>query len=140
MGKRCLDTNVLIDHFNRLRSLGHKTVSDAEEWARSLILVRSTNVILSPMVIEFLCGILDQDEVVLREAYLKPFLVLDRQKITAGDWREAQRIAKHVGAHAKRRSLGDCLITAIADRLKLEIVSEDQGLKRQRGRTRQKRP
>jgi predicted nucleic acid-binding protein len=140
MGKRCLDTNILINHFLRLRPLGNKTVRDAEAWAHALISERSANVILSPMVIEFLCGILDQNEVDLREAYLKPFLVMDRQRITVGDWREARRIAKYAGAQAKRRSLGDCLITAIADRLKLEIISEDQGLKRQRGRTRQRRP
>jgi hypothetical protein len=34
----------------------------------------------------------------------------------------------------------DCLISAISDRLNLELVTEDKGLIRQRGRTRRRRP
>jgi predicted nucleic acid-binding protein len=140
MRKRCLDTNVLIDHFlHSLKPLLGKSSKDAEASARSLIAARNTDIILSPTAVEFLCGILNQDEMRLREAFLKPFHVLDQGRTLPEDWEEARRFAKHAGHHARPRDLGDCLITAIADRLNLEVETDDKGLRTQKGRTRQKR-
>lgn len=140
MRKRCLDTNVLIQHFHEFRPLDTKGERDAELWARTRIAKRDTDLILSPVVVEFLCGVLNQHEMRLREAFLRPFKVADQERTTPEDWREARRLAKHPGFQASPRDLGDCLITAIGSRLNLEIVTLDRGLVRQAGRTRQHRP
>jgi predicted nucleic acid-binding protein len=137
--KRVLDTNILLAHFHRLRPLANKTPADAEEWARRLIADKEADAIVSPVEVEFLCGVLNQDERKLREGFLKPFRLIDEHRTLPEDWREAMRIAKHPGFHASKRDLGDCLIIAISDRLRHEVLTDDKGLKQQRGRTRQRR-
>jgi predicted nucleic acid-binding protein len=140
MPKRVFDTNILISHFHQLRPLEGKGEREAEEWARSLISSRNGNAIVSPVEVEFLCGVVNQHEIRLREAYLRTFKVVDDHKTIPQDWDEARRLAKHAGFHAEPRDLGDCLISAISDRLNLELVTGDKGLIRQRGRTRRRRP
>jgi predicted nucleic acid-binding protein len=139
MPKYTLDTNVLIAHFNELRPLDGKGEDEVEAWARSLTSDRGTNAILSPVEVEFLCGVVNQHELRLHEAYLRVFEVVDDRKTLPQDWQEARRLAKHAGYQARPRDLGDCLISAISDRLHLEILSDDKGLIRQRGRTRRRR-
>ena len=135
--KRLADTNALIKHFRELRPYDRKTTEQAEEWGRSY--AREFNaVIVAPVEVEFLAGIVDRHEMTLAEAYLRPFSLADRREPVARDWEEARRVAKHVGFQAARRQLCDCLITALADRLHIDVIqSEDKGLHRQRGRTRQ---
>lgn len=140
MPKRVLDTNILIAHFHRLGPLDGKGPDEAEGWARGLIRDKETSAIVSPVVVEFLCGVLDERERELREGYLKAFEVIDEGKTLPQDWREARRLAKHPGFRPRSRDLGDCLILAICDRLKHEVVTDDKGLRRQHGRTRQRRP
>ena len=140
MPKRVFDANILISHFQQLRPLDGKGERDAEDWARTLITSRNGDAILSPVEVEFLCGVVNQHEMRLREAYLRAFKVVDDHKTLAHDWDEARRLAKHAGFQAEPRELGDCLISAISDRLNLELVTEDRGLIRQRGRTRHRRP
>jgi predicted nucleic acid-binding protein len=139
MPTQTLDTNLLIDHFNRHRPLDGKSEKDAERWGRELIDDRDTKAILSPVEVEFLCGVVDEHEMRLREAFLRPFEVVDGHKTLPEDWKEARRVAKHPGYQPRSRDLGDCLLVAIASRLNLEIKTDDKGLKRQRGRTRQRR-
>ena len=138
--KRVLDTNILIAHFLALRPLAGKGASDAVSSARRLIEDRGTDEIVSPVEVEFLCGVLERHEMRLREAFLSVFKVIDEHSTIPKDWSEAARYAKHPGFHASPRDLGDCLVSAIADRLGREVISDDKGLHRQRGRTRQKRP
>ena len=99
-----------------------------------------SKLILSPVEVEFLCGVVDEHEMRLREAFLRPFEVIDDHRTLPEDWKEARRLAKHPGYQPRSRDLGDCLLIAIAGRLHLEILTDDRGLKRQRGRTRQRRP
>ncbi len=80
MPKFSLDTNVLISHFNQLRPLDGKWENEAEQWARSLTSNRETNAILSPVEVEFLCGVVNRHEMRLREAYLRAFEVVDDHK------------------------------------------------------------
>jgi predicted nucleic acid-binding protein len=138
--KRVLDTNILLAHFHRLRPLDGKREAEAENWARTLIEDKQSDAIVSPVEVEFLCGVLNEHERRLRECYLRPFRVIDDHKTLPQDWQEAKRLAKHPGFRASPRDLGDCLITAISDRLKHEVITDDKGLVRQRGRTRQRRP
>ncbi len=138
--KRCLDTNILIQHFKSWKPPEAKREKDAGAWAETLIEAYSTRIILSPTVVEFLCNVHNKDELRLREAYLDAFVVKDEEKTIPEDWREARRIAKHPGFQSKERDLGDCLIMAIAKRLGLDVQTEDKGLIRQHGRTRQQRP
>jgi predicted nucleic acid-binding protein len=130
---------VLIGHFQLLRPLQGKKPADAEDWARSLIRDKDSNAIVSPVVVEFLCGVLKEEERILREAYLRPFRGVDDGRTLPEDWKEARRLAKHPGFHASPRDLGDCLIMAISERLRCEVVTYDKGQIRQRGRTRQRR-
>ncbi len=139
MPKRVLDTNILITHFQQLRPLNDKGTGDAEEWARRLIKDKEADAIVSPIEVEFLCGVLNEHERRLRESYLRPFRVIDDRRTLPQDWQEARRVAKHPGFHTGPRDLGDCLITAISDRLNHEVITDDKGLLRQRGRTRQRR-
>jgi len=140
MPRRILDTNILIDHFRGLRPYAEKRPEDATAWAKELIKNRDADAILSPIEVEFLVGGVDRHEILMAEAYLSGFRVVDEHKTLAQDWEEARRLAKHVGHHAKPRDLGDCLIDAISNRLKYVVVTNDQGLRRQHGRTRQRRP
>lgn len=138
--KRVLDTNILIEHFQTMRPLDGKGADDALACAKQLIKDRDSDAIVSPVEVEFLCGVLNQPEMRLREAFLHAFRVIDDRKTLPQDWHEARRLAKHPGFHARPRDLGDCLIVAIAERLHHEIASFDKGVYEQRGRTRQRRP
>jgi predicted nucleic acid-binding protein len=140
MARQTYDTNILITHFHRHRPLDGKNEKDAEGWARVLIEDNDSKLILSPVEVEFLCGVVDEHEMRLREAFLRPFEVVDQRRTLPEDWKEARRLAKHPGYQPRSRDLGDCLLLAIAGRLNLQIIADDRGLKRQRGRTRQRRP
>jgi predicted nucleic acid-binding protein len=140
MAKQTYDTNIFINHFNRHRPLDGKGEKDAEGWAQALISDNDTKLFVSPVEIEFLCGVIDEHEMRLREAFLSKFEVVDDHKTLPEDWKEARRLAKHPGYQPRSRDLGDCLLLAITARLNLGIITDDKGLKRQRGRTRQRRP
>lgn len=140
MARLCLDTQILILDFNRHKPLTGKSEKDAQEWARSLIDQYQAPWSVSPVEVEFLCGISNEHERRLREAYFAQFQIADGHSTTPVDWQEARRIAKHAGHEPKPRDLGDCLILAIAKRLRLSIETRDVGMTRQSGRTRQQRP
>lgn len=125
MAKRILDTQVLINHWHRFDSRIKRTPSKLREHARELIEMEDTNLILSPVLIEFLCGAGSSQECELFNAYLKPFEVLDDGKVPRQDWEEAKRLAQW-SRGSRKRKLGDCLIEAIARRLNADVVSRDR--------------
>ena len=139
MPKRILDTNRLIDQFHSLRPYATKKAKDASSCADELIDLYETNAIVSPIEIEFIAGVVDRHEMDLTIAFLERFQIVDKRQVMPEDWLEARRIAKHIGPDANRRDFGDCLIVAIANRLNYEVSTNDRGLKRQSGRTRQRR-
>lgn len=110
-----------------LRKVARKEVT---RWAAKLIEDRGSDAITSPTVIEMLCGTRNKHELNLTRAYLSKFRVIDEGKITEQDVFHAQRlvaILQHRGQTSPPRDLGDCLIQAIALRLKCDIDSNDRG-------------
>src|SRR4029079_1597469 len=104
--------------------------SKATAWAEGLIEVYNTDLIASPILIEFLCGVENGADLVIRLAYLKPFRTIDEGSIPRDDWKEAERIAKRVPPRGGRRKLGDCLIKAISERLNCDVVTADSDFER----------
>ena len=124
---RILDTNVLIKHW---RKLDKKSRSPAAVrlHADELVEVQGTNLIASPVVIEFLAGTRDSQELELSRAFLEPFEVLDQGEIPRQDWDEAKRFAQWIRI-GRERKLGDCLIQAIAKRLNGDVITADLDFK-----------
>lgn len=128
MSRRGLfDTSILIDHWNRRSHpvVRRWTAKDARAWARELSSLRQTRATVTPAALEFLCGATTERELELYLEYLKGFELIDRGNITISDWNEAERIAKRIPRKPRRRQLGDCLIRAIANRLKYDVISTD---------------
>jgi predicted nucleic acid-binding protein len=125
---RILDTNVLINHWCRAFEKD-TTPSELKAHAVELIELQGTSGIVSPVLIEFLAGARNSNELKLFRAYLEPFEVLDKGVIPARDWEEAKRFAQWI-RRDRKRDLGDCLIQAIAERLKADVVSSDLDIKR----------
>jgi predicted nucleic acid-binding protein len=133
MARRVLDTNYLISHWgNCLRGnrIAEQNPQSVKRWARQLIKNCGTDAILTPVYIEFIVGLRSEYEVRLAQAYLGEFVVADSGKITDDDWAEARRIAARVPRDGRRRQLGDCLIRAICNRLRYEILTADTGFPR----------
>jgi predicted nucleic acid-binding protein len=126
MAKRTLDTNVLINHWGD--EIGHSrldqvTTRQAIACAANLIEIQYTNLILTPVFVEFLCGHATAHGVKLSRAYLGEFEIADGGKILPADWEEAKRLAARVPRDGLRRQMGDCLIRAICTRLNLEVFT-----------------
>lgn len=150
MQQRFFDSTKLITELRKLRSDSRR--ADAVQLARKLIEIHDTKAIVSPVEIEVLAGVRDPHDLELTEVFLEQFEVIDRHHIPPEDWDQAKRIAKHVpkydrdvprhdrkrtrkaNLHTPPRQLGDCLITAIANRLHYEPITNDKGMKRQAGR------
>jgi predicted nucleic acid-binding protein len=132
MKRHLLDTTILIGHWRRRQrgSLKGKTQRDAVAWAKELIDLYETDAILTPVQIEMLAGVRNSDELKLARAFLGQFRCLDAGTITAADWEEAERLAQRVPRDGRPRSLGDCLIRAVANRLRHEVVTTDTGFPR----------
>jgi len=124
---RVLDTNRLIAHWWRSRKgpLSQYSREDVAEWARALIGLDGTSAILTPVVIEFLCGARDGHELDLCRAFLDQFEVVDRGNVTSEDWHLAERLAARVPRDGSPRDFGDCLILAISRRLGYQIFTSD---------------
>jgi hypothetical protein len=128
MARRVLDSNVLINHWGfcrKRRQYEDIAADEAREWARQLIALYSTNAIVTPIYIEYLVGQPTALAVKLAEAYLDEFTVIDQGKIIDQDWDDAIRIARRIPPKGNLRQLGDCLIRAICNRLRYEVVSTD---------------
>ncbi len=132
MGKhrfRILDTNVLVNHWRCLPP-SKRNEAEVTKWARRLIEAYNTNLIASPVRIEFLCGVRSSEELRLSLAYLEPFEPVDQRQIPRHDWEEAERVSKRVPLTGRPRKLGDCLLKAISLRLNCDIVSGDADFER----------
>jgi predicted nucleic acid-binding protein len=130
--RQVLDTSVLIHHWRRRSagSLGHSTKGDARRWARELIQLEETDAILSPVALEVLCGARDAHELGLSLAFIEGFRLADGGRVIPEDWEEARRVATRIPHDGRPRQLGDCLIRAIANRLRLRVKSFDTGMPR----------
>jgi predicted nucleic acid-binding protein len=131
MAGRLLDTVILIEHWHECRSRSrNRGQNDAIRWAKDLVRKEGTNAVATPVIIEFLAGVSSRDELALARAFLSQFVAIDRGRINASDWKEAERIASRVPSTGKRRQLGDCLIRAIANRLHYDVITRDPGFPR----------
>jgi predicted nucleic acid-binding protein len=111
-------------------TLGESTVRDARRWARELIQIEETDAIVSPVALEMLCGARDAHELRLSVAFIEEFRLADLGRVISEDWKEARRLAVRVPWNGRPRQLGDCLIRAIANRLKLRVKTFDTGMPR----------
>ncbi len=127
-----LDTSVLIDYWRRCRKSERRelTPSTVRSWARQLISLRRTNVIVTPVLVEMLAGVSDQKELRLTRAFLSAFRCLEDGEIPIRDWQEAVRLAQRVPSDGKPRHLGDCLIRAIANRFRYRVDTHDKDFPR----------
>ena len=132
MSRRILDSSQLISHWRHCRGgfSGSSTPNIVKNWARELIELHDSSAIVTPVYIEFIAGVQSHSELALARAYLSEFNILDEGRILVQDWEEAKRLAARVPPDRKRRQLGDCLILAIAIRLKYEVRTLDKGLRR----------
>lgn len=148
MNKRILDTNRLIQYWKRRRNgraIADISAEEAASWAMDMIKDLGSRGILTPVRIEFLCGAMSQKEVQLYEAFLGELEVVDQGHIIDDDWSKALQYARRVrdqrGGRQQRvarrdrvrpRKLGDCLIRAIADRLRYDVDTADLDMPRPR--------
>jgi predicted nucleic acid-binding protein len=133
MRRFLLDTSVLVQHWRRCRASKKPAEikeTDAELWARRLIEIEDTNAMVTPVLLEYVCGVRDQLELSLARAYLKPFHSVDKGKTLVADWREARRLAERVPKSGRPRDFSDCLIKALAARLNYQVRTFDTGMPR----------
>jgi len=123
-----LDTSVLIAHWRKCEgdAPAAPRPDDARRWAKELIKTYGTDVVATPVVVEFLAGVRKRDELMLARAYLEDLRTIDGGNVSAEDWAAARRYAERVPQDGKPRQLGDCLIRAIADRLGYDAYSLDK--------------
>jgi predicted nucleic acid-binding protein len=133
MTKTVLDTSVLLDFWHRRvgNAWEEMALDAARAIAEPLIRVEQTRAIVTPVRLEVLCGGRTAHEVALFDAYLSAFDVVDRGDVLRQDWELAEQLARRIPRnwrlHGKRRQLGDCLIRAIAKRLRYDVRSHDKG-------------
>lgn len=134
MARRILDTSVLVAHWSsqRGRSSRPPARDDVVGWAANLIDVYRCDTIVSPVYVEFICGARTSEELALFEAYLSAFDVVDQWKMTETDMAEAARIARRIPRDGQPRQVGDCLIRAIANRMRYDVLTVDRRFPRTR--------
>jgi len=131
-----LDTNILVGHWHRRKSLGGplatKTAVDAEQWADELVGIEGTDAILTPVYLEVVGGPVNGHEMTLTKAYLGRFRIIDGGRVIPADWAEAHRLAERIPRQpgAKPRGAVDCLIKAIVKRLRCDVRTFDLGMPR----------
>jgi len=133
MRHNVLDTTILIAHWRRrrlARPLTELDEAEVERWTRQLIEIKKSDATVTPVLLEFLCGVGDKREMIMARAFLKPFKAIDDRRTLQRDWQEAQRLAERVPANRRPRDLGDCLIRAIAQRLNHDVRTLDTGMPR----------
>jgi hypothetical protein len=128
MKRTVLDTSVLLRAWNDLRKgpLSGVSVRDVRKWARHVIEEYDTDAIVTPVYIEVIAGGMSKHAVALTRAFLEEFRCVDEGKVLPQDWEEAVRLAQRVPRVPAPRDLGDCLIRAIADRLRFQVFSLDE--------------
>ena len=118
--KIAFDTSHLIQQWRRRRSdreIAKLSRREIEGWAAELIDLHLTDVICTPVRLEFLCNTGGRQELERARWYLAKFRAVDGGETTREDWRLAERFApKRKGDVKHARQLGDCLIAAIYSR------------------------
>jgi predicted nucleic acid-binding protein len=124
--RRILDTSRLISFWTRTCSRrGRPNVNEAQDWAAELINLEGTDAILTPVRIEFICHANSRELLEVYEAFVDRFMLVDRGQIGPDDWEFAIRLARRVPRSGKPRQLGDCLIRAIATRLRYDVMTNE---------------
>ncbi len=127
--RKVFDTNKLIWAWHRAKGhgpLASRTVEEAREWPGMLIDLFDADAIVTPVVIEFVAGVRTSHELGLVQAFLSRFRVIDDGLILEVDWAEALRLAGRVPRDGRPRQLGDCLIRAIAQRCKHDVITDEK--------------
>lgn len=131
MPQRILDTVILVRHWRESRrGRQRSSIAEAKRWARNLIELRQTNLIVTPVRLEFLAGTRTSEELRLSRAFLAAFTVADQGRIVDEDWQRALALVERIPPDGRPRDLGDCLIRAIADRLHVDVATSDTGMPR----------
>jgi hypothetical protein len=97
MAGRILDSSVLISFWRQRRAKTKNqspTEEDARHWAAELIELRRSNLIVSPVAVEFYCGSTNREEIRLYRAFLGEFHVVDSGAIPVADWEDARKRAE----------------------------------------------
>jgi predicted nucleic acid-binding protein len=118
--KLAYDTSLLIAHWHRClrgRPLADVSMKEVAAWADALIEIHRTEMICTPVRIEFLCNTSGRDDLKKVQAYLARFRLLDEGNVTREDWARAEENApRRMTDRKSTRQLGDCLIAAIYGR------------------------
>ncbi len=101
--------------------------ADVQRWAQELIDLYDTDAIVTPVYVEMVGGATSRQQLELTKAYLSEFECIDAKVVTPADWVETIRLDQRVPARARPRDLGDCLIRAIANRLRHDVMTFDTG-------------
>ncbi|HVX61524.1 MAG TPA: PIN domain-containing protein [Pirellulales bacterium] len=124
MARRILDTSILIRHWQRhFKTLS--SIENATRLANDLVAIHDTKAIVTPVYIEFVAGTRTALDLEYSRAYLARLEIVDGGRILKEDWEKARQIAERVPRNGKPRQLGDCLIRAIAARLKYDVQTVD---------------
>lgn len=130
MARRILDTSILIRHWQR-HAPSIRNADDAATLADVLAAMYDTRAILTPVSIEFIAGVRTAIELEHVRAYLGRLEIVDGGRILKEDWQTARKLAERVPRDGKPRHLGDCLIRAVASRLKYyEVMTVDASFPR----------
>jgi len=123
--RKVLDTSVLIAHWRHRKGQALTSTKKAALLAKDLIRFQQIKSIFTPTYIEFVCGVPSQRELQLARSFLAEFDIVDLGQVSKQDWLEARRLAERVPRSGKKRQLGDCLIRAIANRLRYDVATLD---------------
>src|SRR5437868_4981911 len=129
MRRTVLDTSILCSHWRRSFVQNRKPLTAAliKKWAALLADRYDSDAIVTPILIEFMAGATNRMELAWYRAFIRCFQVIDSQSILRDDWMEALRLAERVPRDGKPRQLGDCLIRAVANRLRHDVATLDTG-------------
>jgi predicted nucleic acid-binding protein len=125
-----LDTSVLLRWWRRCRrgrQLADIRRGEIIQWGKKLTELHQTDAIATPVYIEMLAGTSDRRELAYTRIFLGCFRCIDEQRTPSTDWEEAIRLAGRIPREPRPRDLGDCLIRAIANRLKYGVITHDTG-------------
>ncbi len=131
MSRKILDSNKLINWWaKRFAETALVSGRDVDAWAQELIELYRTDLIVSPVYLEFLVHARSEELVGLYERFLGAFTVIDQWNVQKEDFLDALRLARRVPKDRKPRQLGDCLIRALANRFRCEVETGDRGFPR----------
>jgi predicted nucleic acid-binding protein len=128
MPRKILDTSVLIAVWRKRCAEAKSPVTEviAATWGEKLRDFYPSAFLVSPVILEVLSGSRTAEELQLSRAFLSPFENLDKGEIPVADWEQARRFAERIPKDGKPRQLGDCIIAAIARRLRCEVITFDK--------------